>query len=75
MLISLPVLEKALAQEVLGMNYSGRFSVLFLVLSARVVWRPLVARADVTSSILGIVNDSTGHAVPKATVIQHLALC
>lgn len=43
-------------------------SLLFFLLVALVVWRPMVARADVTAAVIGIVTDSSGQLLPGATV-------
>jgi hypothetical protein len=50
------------------MKLNVRYTFLLVALSASVVLRPLVARADVTASILGIVSDPGGQVVANAAV-------
>ena len=50
------------------MHRSTRFSLFLLLLPLMVMWGTLMARADVTASVIGIVSDPHGQVLPKAAV-------
>src|ERR1017187_1145781 len=61
-------LEECACARRLHMHRNTRFSLFILLLILVVIWRPMTARADVNSSILGIVSDSSARVVPNAAV-------
>src|ERR1035441_7546068 len=60
-------LEECVCARRLQMHRDTRFSLFILLLTLLVIWGPMTARADVNASILGIVADSSGREIGRAS--------